>query len=179
MAILITNGVGKGDLGMVTTFCSCNQVNMEASEALPTLHQHASPEPSVFMERRYTNIPFIPQGTSRLLYLNVSDLPRGTSSQFLWTACTYGSCFHILRPRCSYPVKRGRQGIEHTPLPKRFYANAPKSCTASPTRCHYECLCQLPLPPRRRPSEGGKMAITQPFNSNFNQARAQLESELS
>ena len=30
MAILITNGVGKGDLGMVTAFCSCNQVKMGA-----------------------------------------------------------------------------------------------------------------------------------------------------
>ena len=34
-AILITNGVGKGDLGMVTSFCSHNQIKMEASEALP------------------------------------------------------------------------------------------------------------------------------------------------
>ena len=80
MAILITDGVGKGDLGKVTTFCSHNQVKMEASEVLTTLHQCDSPGPSVFVVRRYTNTPFIPQGTSRLLYLNVSDLPRGASS---------------------------------------------------------------------------------------------------
>ena len=31
MAILDTDGVGKGDLGMVTTFCSHNQFKMEVS----------------------------------------------------------------------------------------------------------------------------------------------------
>ena len=77
MAILITDGVGKGDLGMVTTFCSHNQVMMEASEVFIALHQCNSPKPSVFMVKRYTNTPFIPWGTSRLLYLNISDLPRG------------------------------------------------------------------------------------------------------
>ena len=43
MAILITNGVGKGDVGMVTTFCNHNQVKMEAPEVLATLHQHNPP----------------------------------------------------------------------------------------------------------------------------------------
>ena len=80
MVTLITDGVGKGDLGMVTTFCSCNQVKMEGSEVLATLCQCDPPMPSVFMVKRYTNTTFIPQGTSRLLYLDVSDLPRGTSS---------------------------------------------------------------------------------------------------
>ena len=80
MAILVTDGVGKGDLGMVMTFCSHNQVKMEASEVLTALHQCDSPEPRVFMIRRYTDTPFIPWGPSRLLYLDVSDLPQGTSS---------------------------------------------------------------------------------------------------
>ena len=80
MGILITDGVGKGDLGMATTFCSHNQVKMEALEMLATLYQCDSPELSVFVVRRYTNSPFIPQGTSRLLYLNVSYLPRDNSS---------------------------------------------------------------------------------------------------
>ena len=60
MVILITDGIGKGDLGMVTTFCSHTQFKMEASEVLTTLHQCNSPEPSIFMVRRYTNTPFIP-----------------------------------------------------------------------------------------------------------------------
>ena len=61
MTIMITDWVGKGDLGMVTTFCGHNQVKMEASEVLTTLHQCNSPEPNVFVIRRYTNTPFIPQ----------------------------------------------------------------------------------------------------------------------
>ena len=60
MVILITDGVGKGHLGMATTFCSHNQVKMEASEVLNALHQCDSPKPIVFMVRRYTNTPFIP-----------------------------------------------------------------------------------------------------------------------
>ena len=66
------------------------------------------------------------------------------------------SQFHILRLRCSHPVKRGRWGTEHTHFPKRFYGNAPESCTTSPTLCHYQCLHQL---------------------QNFNQARGLLESK--
>ena len=57
--ILITDGVGKGDLGTVMTFCSHNQVKMEASQALTTLHQCNSPKPRVFVVRRYTNTPFM------------------------------------------------------------------------------------------------------------------------
>ena len=60
MAILITNGLGKGDLGMVMTFCSHNQVKIEALEALAIFHQCNSPEPRVFIMRRYINTPFIP-----------------------------------------------------------------------------------------------------------------------
>ena len=48
MAILATDGIGKGNLGMVMTFCSYSQVKMEASEVLTTLHQCDSPEPRVF-----------------------------------------------------------------------------------------------------------------------------------
>ena len=80
MAILFTDGAGKGELGMVMNFCSHNQVKMETLEVLTAIQQHDSSEPRVFMIWRYTNTPFIPQGTSRLLYLNVSDLPHGTSS---------------------------------------------------------------------------------------------------
>ena len=117
MVILITSGVGKGDLGIVTTFCSHNQVKMEASEVLTTLHQCNSPEPNVFMVRRYINTPFIPKkppGSSTSMWVispGALLLPN-----FLWTACIYGSCFHILRLKCSYPVRRGRRGTAHTPF---------------------------------------------------------------
>ena len=63
VVILITAGVGEGNLGIVTTFCCDNQAKMEAFDALSTLHQCNSPEPSMVVVRRYTNAPYIPQGT--------------------------------------------------------------------------------------------------------------------
>ena len=44
MVILVTDGVGKGDLGKVMTFCSYNQVKMEASEVLTRIRIHLSLE---------------------------------------------------------------------------------------------------------------------------------------
>ena len=133
MAILISDGVGKGDLGMVMTFCSHNQVKMEASEVLTTLHQHDSPELSAFMVRRYTNIPSFPEeppGYSSSMWV-IS--PRALLPNFLWTACILGTYFHIPRPRCSYPMKRVRWGIEHTPFLKRSCGNTLKRLAAPPT----------------------------------------------
>ena len=111
MVILISDVVAKGDLGMVITFCSHNQTKMEASEVLTTFHQHALPKPRVFMVGRYTNTPFIPLRSLQapLPQCEWSSLGVLLLPSFLWTACIYGSCIHILRPRCSYPVKRGRQ----------------------------------------------------------------------
>ena len=117
MAILFTDGVGKGDLGMVTTFCSCNQVKIEALEVLATLQQHNSPKPRVFVIRRYTNTPFISWGTSRMLYLNVSDLPQGASlAQFpldslcLWKVLPYSKTEALL------PHEEGEIGYRTYPL---------------------------------------------------------------
>ena len=60
MAILITEGVGEENLGMVTVFCHHDQNKMEASDALSALHQSDSLEPSAVVVRRHTNTPFIP-----------------------------------------------------------------------------------------------------------------------
>ena len=38
MAIMVTDEVGEGNLGMVTTFFCPNQTKMEASDALSALH---------------------------------------------------------------------------------------------------------------------------------------------
>ena len=57
MAILVIDGVGEGNLGMVTTFCHYDQAKVEASEAPSSLHQHDMPEPSVVVDRRHTNSP--------------------------------------------------------------------------------------------------------------------------
>ena len=76
MMILVMDGVGEGNLGMVTTFCHHNQAKVEASKALSALHQHDSPEPSVVV-RRYTNSPYIPWGSFSFLYLEMSTLSWG------------------------------------------------------------------------------------------------------
>ena len=80
MAILITDGVGGESLGIVTIFCHHDQNKMESSDALSALCQCNAPEPSVVVVRTYTHTPYIPQGTSWLLYLNISTLSRGASS---------------------------------------------------------------------------------------------------
>ena len=136
MVILSTNGVGKGDLGMVTTFCSHNQVKMEAPEVLVPLHQCKVTEPSVFMVRGYTNTPFI---------LCVTDLPRGASStQFPLNCLHLQKLLPYYKTEVLLPCEEGRQGTEYTPFPKRFNGNAWKSCTACLTQCHYQCLHQPP-----------------------------------
>ena len=55
MVILITDGVGERNLGMVTVFCCHDQNKMEASKALFMLHHCDYPEPSIVVIRRYTN----------------------------------------------------------------------------------------------------------------------------
>ena len=51
--ILITNGMGERDLGMVTVFCHPNQAKMETCDALSALCQCDSSEPNMVVVRRY------------------------------------------------------------------------------------------------------------------------------
>ena len=60
MAILVMDGVGEGNLGMVTTFCHHDQTKVEASEALSALCQCDSVEPSVVVVRRYIQLTLPP-----------------------------------------------------------------------------------------------------------------------
>ena len=80
MVVLVTDGVGEGNLGMMTTFCHHDQAKMEASEALSALHQQDSPESCVVVVRRFTNSHYLPLGSFGFLYLEVTTLFRGTSS---------------------------------------------------------------------------------------------------
>ena len=74
------DGVGEGNLGMVTTFCHHDQANVEASKALSALYQCDLLEPSVVVVRRCTNSPYLPQGSFGFLYLDVTTLSGGASS---------------------------------------------------------------------------------------------------
>ena len=79
-AILLTDGVGEGDLGMVMVFCHPDQARIEACDALSAIHQHNSSEPSVMVVRRYSNIPYIPRGMSHSLFLDMGTISGGTAS---------------------------------------------------------------------------------------------------
>ena len=47
LAILVTDSLGKGKLGMITTFCRTHQVKVEPLDALSALVQWDSPKPGV------------------------------------------------------------------------------------------------------------------------------------
>ena len=80
MVILVTDGVKEVNPDMVTTFCHHDQSKMGVSNALSALHQHNLLEPSVVVLQRYTNTPYIPQGSSHLPYLDMNTISRGASS---------------------------------------------------------------------------------------------------
>ena len=84
MASLITDGVNKGKLGMVTIFCYSNQAKVEPSVMLPTLVQWDSHEPFVVVMKIFTNSPYFPWGSFGFSFLDIATLPEGTPSiQFL------------------------------------------------------------------------------------------------
>ena len=150
IAILVTNGVGKGDLGMMVTFCSHNQVKMEASEVLTTFTSviHLSLEYSWYGGiPAPPSFPEEPPGYSTLMWLTS---PRALlPPRFLWMAYIFGSYFHISRLWYSYPGRR-ELGIEPTPflrhpmetfwrgsMPLQFYSTI-------------YTLTDFALPPQRR-----------------------------
>ena len=63
LAILATDGVGKGSLGMVTTFCHSHQAKLEPLDALLTLVQPDSHEPSTVVVKVFTILPYPPWGS--------------------------------------------------------------------------------------------------------------------
>ena len=116
MVILVTDGVGEGNLGMVTTFWYHNQAKMEASDAHCTLHQCDSVKPSVVVVRRNTNTPCIPWGSSHFLYLDVSSLTRGTSSvQFPLDQLCLCSLLPYSDIEVVLPQKEGEVGLKVFP----------------------------------------------------------------
>ena len=130
--ILITDGVGKESLGMVTNFCHHDQAYMEASDALSTLHQCDSPEQSMVVVRRYTNTPYIPQETFHFLYLDVYTVSRGTFSAYFPL-----DQLHLCRllPFSQAEVvllhEEGEVGLKVYPIPERFSGKTQKRNTAS------------------------------------------------
>ena len=105
MAILITDGVGEGKLGMVTIFCCSNQAKVEPSVMLLTLVQQDSHDPAVMVMKIFTNLPSLPWGSFGISFLNIATLPGGASTIWFplsWLClCQLFLCFsnQVILPR--------------------------------------------------------------------------------
>ena len=120
MVILATDGVGEGNVGMVTTFCCHDQSMMEASNALSALHQCDSPEPSVVVVRKYISTPYIPLRVLLFPYLDMSTLSGDTSSaQFPLDWLHLHKIAPLLWHQGGLDLRRGRDGVESvSPFPR-------------------------------------------------------------
>ena len=115
-AILITDGVGERDLGMVTVFCHPNQATIEAYDALSTLHQQDSSVPSMVVVRKYSNTPYIPKGMAHSLYLEVDSLSGGaTSTQFPLDRLHLHWLLPVNRTEVLLPHEVREEGLETYP----------------------------------------------------------------
>ena len=88
--------VEEGSLGMVTTFCCHYQAKVESLAVLTTLCKQDSPKLSIVVVKIFANFPYLPQGSSSYLYLDVTTLLLGTlTAQFpldqlcLWQLLPY------------------------------------------------------------------------------------------
>ena len=114
--ILIRDGVGKENLGKVTTLCHHDQTKMEASDALSALCQCDLPETSVVVGRRYTNTPYILPRNFLLLYLDVSTLSRGVSSaQFPLDCLHLQRLLPYFKTEALLPHEEGKMGFKVYP----------------------------------------------------------------
>ena len=100
---------------------------MEVFNALTALHQCDSSKPTGVVERRYTNTPYIPQGSYSLPYLDVSTLPGGASSTIFPLDQL---CVHRLFPFSDTEVvfsqEEGEWGWKCFPISKRLYGKDQK-----------------------------------------------------
>ena len=135
------------------------------------------------MVRRYINTPFIPQGTSRLLYLDVSDLPRDASSaQFPLNHLHLQKLLPYSKTEVLLPHEEGEIGYRTYPLSQEVLWKCSKES------CHLSNPVSLSMPspaPAPHLEEGVQMEGKLGYNpalqclQDFNQARAQLESKQS
>ena len=166
MVVLVTDVVGEGNLGLVKTFCCHDQAKMESSDVLSALCQWDSSEPSMVVLKRYTNTPYISQGTSWLLYLLVCMLQGGTSStQFPLHQLWLCRLIPLSASEVVLPWEKEEVGYKCTPTFRRNYGQAQKKSTASLTQFH--CWSpHLPSSPieKRVPRQRKIQAITQHSN---------------
>ena len=184
MVILVTDGVGEGNLGIATTFCHHNQAKMGASETplCPKSMQLVQAKCGCSEE-----VHQHPLYISRVLLVPLSrhehSLSRSTSStQFPM------DCLHICRllPYSDTKVVLllgGGIGVVgkcfHTS--GRFCGKAQKRSTVSLTQFCCQSLCWPSNPHQEEGNKAGKgLGFYPTFKhlQDINQARVQLECEL-
>ena len=168
VVMLVTDVVGEGQLGVVTIFCHHDQSKMEASNVLSALHQCNPLEPSVVVVRRYTNTPYIHQGSSHLPYLDMSTLSRGASStQFSLDWLCLCRLLPFSDTKVVLPWEEGDQGWKCFPIFKRLYGKVQKRNTAPLTQFHCHSLhWSLISVKKRAPRQREDWAFTQPSSSS-------------
>ena len=77
LVALKTDMVEEGSLDMMTTLCHHDQVKVESSEVLSILCQWDSPKLNVVVVKIFANSPYLPQGSSSFLYLDITTLSLG------------------------------------------------------------------------------------------------------
>ena len=181
MVILVTDGVGEGNLDMVTTFCCHSQAELEASDALSAQHQWNLLEPSVVVVRMYTSTPFLPQGSSYLLYLDVSTLSRDASSTQIPLDWLH---LHKLFPFSDTEVvllsEEVEMGLKVFPQFQEalWQSSEEEHCLSDPISLSIPILALHPYQEEGTQTEGGSgFHPALKLLQDANQARAQLEYE--
>ena len=117
LAFLVTDWVGEGRLGIITTFCQSDQVQVEALGAFLTLVYWDSPKPGVVVVKVFTNSPYLPQGFFNSPYLDVTTLSAGAlTGQFPLVPMCLCRLLHILPVRSSFH-ERKRGWARSLPIP--------------------------------------------------------------
>ena len=164
MEILVTDGMGEGNLGTMTTFCHHDQSKMEASDALSALCQCDSLEPSVVVVRRYTNTPYIPWGFSHLPYLDVNTLSRGASSaQFLVDQLHLCRLLPFSDTEVVFPQEEGEIGLKVFPhfWKALWQRSEEEHCLSDLISLSVPCWPLIPIK-KRAPRQMEDQAFTQP-----------------
>ena len=116
MAILITDGVGKGSLGMVTVFYHSDQEKVEPSIILSTLVQWDTHELTMVVTKIFTNSPYFPWGPFELPFLDMATLIVGTSTKWfpLSQLCL---CWLLLYSPTQVILPKEKEGDRLTVIP--------------------------------------------------------------
>ena len=188
MAILVTYRVGNEYLGMMTIFCHHNQNKIEACDALSALCQCDSHVSSVVVVRKYTNTPYIPQGTARLLYLDVSTLSGNPSSvQFPLEYLCLQRLPPYSKTKVLLPCKDGGMESKIYPYTQEVLWKRSKEehCFLDPVSWSISLPTFLPLTEEGIQTEEELVHEGLGYNpalhrlQDYNQAKAQLECEVS